>query len=80
MKESKSSTPATQGDLKSLGDALIAHVDRKHVELVRHFDVKAEQLLHDFGGIFRDRTEQHSEKLKDVVHRLGRVEANLGIM
>jgi len=46
----------------------------------RYFDVVAERLHHDFLGIFKDRTEQHSDKLHDHERRLTTVERRLGLV
>lgn len=55
-------------------ESILASEDR----MTRYFDVKTEQIIHDFRGAFGDRTEQHQDQLKDHDRRLVRVERHLG--
>ena len=62
-------SPATKEDLRE-----------SEQRIMRYFDVKTEQLVHDFKGIFSDRTEQHRDKLRDHDRRLTRIESQLGLV
>ncbi|MDD5056135.1 MAG: hypothetical protein PHZ00_07785 [Candidatus Peribacteraceae bacterium] len=46
-------------------------------EIFRYFDMKTEQLQHDYAGIFSDRTMQLQEKTSDLQTRMVRVEKEL---
>ncbi|MBC8354482.1 MAG: hypothetical protein H8E66_21010 [Planctomycetes bacterium] len=85
-------TPATKADLNKLREELTAELRE---EMDRRFDeqrklinqdfvdamrVNNEQLVHDFAGIFNDRTQQHSDKLDDHETRISRVDADLGLV
>ena len=48
-------------------------------DFVQAMKVNNEQLVHDFAGIFNDRTEQHSDKLLKHEDRIERVETHLGL-
>lgn len=65
----KPSPPATQEDLETLKK-----------EIFRYFDLKTEQLQHDFRGIFADRTVQHGDRIKDHERRILRAERKLGLV
>ena len=54
-------------------------VSEKAEETKRHFDVVAEDMRHDMQGIYKDRTEQNDDKLKDHERRITRVERHVGI-
>ncbi|MDO8649380.1 MAG: hypothetical protein Q7R81_06390 [Candidatus Peregrinibacteria bacterium] len=38
-------------------------LDTMETRLVQHFNVVAEKLVHDFNGIFKDRLEQHEDRI-----------------
>lgn len=68
------STPATKADLealrvefrgemRSLKEQITDQITASEKEVKRHFDVCTEQLVHDFKGIFKDRLEQHEERI-----------------
>ena len=53
-------TPATKKDLRELED-----------RLKLYFDAANENLVHDFQGIFKDRLEQHEDRLRRLEQRAG---------
>ena len=57
-------TPATKKDLQLLEE-----------RLVQHFNVVAENLVHDFKGIFEDRLEQHSDRFHQHEGRIQKLES-----
>ncbi|MCA9078188.1 MAG: hypothetical protein KDA93_24375 [Planctomycetaceae bacterium] len=61
-------------------DSLQQHVDNRADEVMHHFDVVAEDLTHDDRGIFKDRLEQHTDRLQQVHQRLRRIEAYLQLI
>ena len=56
--------PATKKDLHELEE-----------RLKLHFETVAENLLHDFQGIFKDRLEQHEDRLRRLEQYTGLVNA-----
>ncbi|OGJ58141.1 hypothetical protein A3H22_00080 [Candidatus Peribacteria bacterium RIFCSPLOWO2_12_FULL_55_15] len=42
--------------------------------LVQHFNVVAENLVHDFKGIFKDRLEQHEDRIVRLEQHVGLAE------
>jgi len=74
--------PATKGDLNQLRGEMKAEMEMLRNQLNEDFvnAMKAsnEQLVHDFAGIFNDRTQQHTDKLEDHNVRIRRVESHLG--
>jgi len=69
-----SSAPVTQAILDT---TLQKHLSAMQSELISYVDLKHEQLLQDFRGIFADRTEQQNEKISDHEQRIHAVEATL---
>lgn len=53
----------------------IQRLDKKIDDLRLHFDVVAENLIHDFKGIFGDRLSQHEDRLKRLERHTGLVTA-----
>lgn len=84
-RKKKSSPGVTKADLARVESKLIKHFDSKLTsqitdaksELIRYIDLKNEQLLYDFRGIFGDRTEQQDEKIADHERRIHQVERKL---
>lgn len=75
--------PATKADIAALKEeigCLREFVEKQAEETRRYFDVVAERMHHDFLGIFKDRTQQHSDKLHKFEERLTTVERRLGIV
>jgi hypothetical protein len=70
MAKDDDQTPATKADIARL-EQLIRTVAG---EAQYFFAADAKSLAKDFQGIFKDRTEQHSEKLADHETRLQAVE------
>jgi hypothetical protein len=73
--------PATKGDLllvkqdvqyimERIGDLEVKVEDWKD-ELKEHFDIVAENILHDFKGTFKDRTEDHERRIKRLERKTG---------
>lgn len=62
-----SKTPVTKADLESSLQAL-------EKRMVEQFKLIAENLAYDFKGIFKDRTEQHSDQLDQHGKRIDRLE------
>jgi len=48
-------------------------------DILVYIDLRLEQLVHDFNGIFHDRTVQHDEKIENHETRIARVEHCLSI-
>lgn len=78
--------PATKKDLRDLGQAvkkdltdLEQRVDQKleqmEARLVQHFNVVAENLVADFKGIFKDRLEQHEDRITRLERKAGLIAA-----
>jgi len=72
---------ATKDDLKNFAtkDDLKNHPTKSDLnnmreETFRYFDIKTEQLQHDYNGIFNDRTVQIKEKTVELDTRMSRVE------
>ncbi len=65
---------ATKEDLNSQLDTKFASFKE---EIFRYFDMKTEQLTHDYAGIFSDRTVQLQEKTIELDTRMVRVEKEL---
>ncbi|MDO8649216.1 MAG: hypothetical protein Q7R81_05540 [Candidatus Peregrinibacteria bacterium] len=57
-------TPATKKDLRELEARLEAR-------LVQQFLVIAENLVRDFKGIFKDRLEQHEDRINSLERHTG---------
>ncbi|MEK7217913.1 MAG: hypothetical protein AAB728_00435 [Patescibacteria group bacterium] len=87
------SAPATKGDLKALAlksdmealeDRVKRYIDEKlkaqQEDFVHSVKVINEQLIHDFHGAFKDRTEQHSDDIRDLKRRTGRIERHLNLL
>ncbi|MDD5055165.1 MAG: hypothetical protein PHZ00_02755 [Candidatus Peribacteraceae bacterium] len=79
IKRKRKSSAMTKNDGAQLEKRLLKHMDDRYQQTLRHIDVKNEQLVHDFVGIFGDRTSQHDDQLKDHAKRIARVEDHLGI-
>lgn len=70
-------------DLRSLAQSLRKEIKDSGKAIVKelkhYFDLKVETLKYDYDGIFNDRTEQHSDTLRDHERRLVTVERHLGV-
>lgn len=62
-----------------LDTALQTHLSAMQSEFISYVDLKHEQLLYDFRGIFGDRTEQQNGKIADHEERIHVVETALGL-
>lgn len=60
--------PATKKDLRELEGKLDAKLEKYKDEILRHFDLTAENIRHDLAGANRDEIEM----VKDRVTRLER--------
>ncbi len=63
--------PVTQADLRALEARLRAEIAAAAREITRHLDVVAENLVYDFKGIFKDRLEQHEDRLTRLERATG---------
>lgn len=62
-----SSAPATKEDIALLMDSIGKHYDateRWKEEIIRHFDVKCEELTHNFQGALTDKISVHDVHLQ----------------
>lgn len=59
--------PATKQDLARLE----ARLDQMEKDLMRYFKVVAEDLTHDYRGIFKDRLEQHDDRIVRLEQHTG---------
>lgn len=74
MKPDESQAPATKADIAALMDQIGKLYDANEgwkEEVLRHFDVVAEQIKHDFNGAFSDKVEQHEERLLRLEEHVG---------
>lgn len=70
---------ATKKDLKELREELkkdikeLREKDLRDMErrLMQHFNVVAENLVHDFKGIFKDRPGQHEDSIVRLEQHVG---------
>jgi hypothetical protein len=71
----RSSPPATKKDLLDLEARMDRRLDRTMQDLksrlIAHFNVVAENLVHDFKGIFVDRLAQHEDRIVRLERRTG---------
>ncbi len=56
-------TLATARELKKLEERMDAKFERLAEELTQHMNVVAENIVYDFKGIFKDRLEQHEDRI-----------------
>lgn len=72
---------ATKDDLKGFATKEDLHILRKEItrEIIQGVNVRNENLLYDFRGVFSDRTVQHNEKLENHEQRIVRVEQELNL-
>jgi len=80
-------SPATQADLQQVRaemherftttdeqfQRIFGHIDRQAAEIMRHFDVVAEQLRHDALGANRDDIEIVKDRVTRLEHYTGLV-------
>ncbi|MSR67769.1 hypothetical protein EXS65_03030 [Candidatus Peribacteria bacterium] len=59
----------SQSELK-----LSSQISDSKSELIRYIDLKHEQLLYDFRGIFADKTSQQNDRIDNHEHRIQRIE------
>ncbi|MBI5155640.1 hypothetical protein HZA45_00035 [Candidatus Peregrinibacteria bacterium] len=70
---------ATKDDLKTVAVALRHEMTRGFREfekrnqqmMIHQFKVQNEQLVHDFNGIFKDRLEQHNDRITRLENHAG---------
>ncbi|MFH0770248.1 MAG: hypothetical protein V1926_02620 [Candidatus Peregrinibacteria bacterium] len=55
----------TKSDLQTSNAALHSELKTTRDEIFAYIDLKLEQLVHDFRGIFSDRTAQQGEKIQN---------------
>ncbi len=55
-------------DIKELKEKNLSDMERR---LVQHFNVVAENLVYDFKGVFKDRLEQHEDRIVRLEHHTG---------
>lgn len=56
---------------KRLTEATKKDLQAMETRLVQHFNVVAENLVHDFKGIFKDRLEQHEDRIVRLEQHVG---------
>jgi hypothetical protein len=74
MDDDAMQSPATKADIGALMDQIGKLYDANEgwkEEVMRHFDVVAEQIKHDFNGAFSDKVEQHEERLLRLEEHVG---------
>lgn len=76
-----STSPATKGDLallkgdfRALRDEMKVAMEGLEERLIHQFTLIAENLAHDFKGIFKDRMEQHSDTIEQHETRIQKLE------
>lgn len=69
-----------QEELRAIKASLLEASRASEERIMRYFDVKVEQLTHDFRGIFNDRTEQLKDRHLDHEQRLQRIERQLQLV
>ena len=67
----KDTSQATKADLEVLLGHIQQRIDDSEERVKRHVDVRHEQLVHDFKGIFKDRLEQHDDRLTRLERMVG---------
>ena len=80
MPRKDSTSPATKADLQLIVaqiDELRGEIKAEAEQTRHHFEVVAENLLHDFRGGFADRTSQHDDKLRNHEDRISACERKL---
>ena len=81
---SKLDQPATKGDLANLESRLETNFNDKldafKNEILRHFDIIAENLRHDALGARSDEIEVLKDSKKDHERRLTRLEQSAGLI
>lgn len=80
-------TPATKGDLDLLRESLEGRMQRQAErfeawkdEIIRHFDVIAEDLRHDLLGAHHDEVELLKDAREDHERRIRRLEQSTGVL
>lgn len=63
----------TKKDLQELRLETKKDLQAMETRLVQHFNVVAENLVHDFKGIFKDRLEQHEDRIVLLEQHVGLV-------
>lgn len=63
----------TKKDLAELKVGVKRDLREMEGRLVQHFNVVAENLVHDFKGIFKDRLEQHEDRIVRLEQHAGLV-------
>lgn len=76
---SDDTTPATKADLKALERRLEGKMDAKTEEILRHFDIVAEDIRHGALGANRDEIEVLKDRIGDHEVRLQVVEARQAV-
>lgn len=69
-------SPATKADIQQLRD----EIGRSKEEIIRHFDVVAENLVKDFQDAFHDQTELLKDRQSDHERPIRRLERHLGLV
>jgi hypothetical protein len=72
-------TPATKKDLRELEKRVETSLQQSEKRIMHHFNVVAENLVHDFQGAHSDKIGIHEDKLADHEGRLIRLEKRAGI-
>lgn len=66
-----------RGDLQKLEERTDTKMDAKFEKfaatITQHMNVVAENLVHDFNGIFKDRLEQHEDRIVRLEKHVGLV-------
>ncbi len=79
----KSDITAVKADIKTLEERMLRAIKETVKEALKdtklHFDVKTEQLTHDFNGIFNDRTVDLTTARHDHERRIRVLENRAGV-
>lgn len=71
MRKKDDQSPATKKDLRELETRMEGGMQDMETRLVDHFNVVAENLVHDFKGVFKDRLEQHENRIHRSERHVG---------
>lgn len=62
---------ATKKDLQEMKEGTKKDLQAMEKRLVQHFNVVAENLVYDFQGVFKDRLEQHEDRIVRLEQHAG---------
>lgn len=67
----KKLTQSFSRDLQATESRLKNDMQAMETRLMQHFNVVAENLVHDFHGVFKDRLEQHEDRIVRLEQHAG---------